>query len=67
MCKSCNRLGGLIAMFDLLGKEVATLVSQELGAGYYSVRWQANVASGTYVYRLQAGEFAETRRMILLL
>jgi len=55
-----------LKVFDILGKEVAILVSEELGAGYYSVRWQASVPSGIYFYRLQAGEFVETKRMVLL-
>ncbi|MBF8296333.1 MAG: Por secretion system C-terminal sorting protein, partial [Bacteroidetes bacterium] len=56
----------LLKVFDLLGREITTLVSQELGPGYFVVRWQANVPSGTYIYRLQAEEFVETRKMILL-
>jgi len=55
-----------LKVFNLLGKEVATLVSQELGPGYFSVRWQADVPSGTYIYRFQAGEFVQTKKMILL-
>jgi photosystem II stability/assembly factor-like uncharacterized protein len=59
---------GLVTLkvFDLLGREVASLISQELVAGYFSVRWQASVPSGTYVYRLQAGEYVESRKMIVL-
>jgi hypothetical protein len=57
-----------------LGKEVASLVSEELGAGNYVVRWQGDVPSGTYIYRLQAGDastgsahgFMESKRMVLL-
>jgi Zn-dependent metalloprotease len=55
-----------LKVFDILGKEVTILVSEELSAGYYSVRWQASVPSGIYFYRLQAGEFVETKRMVLL-
>jgi hypothetical protein len=55
-----------LKVLDALGKEVATLVTQEFGPGYYTVRWQANVSSGIYFYRLQAGEFMETKKMILL-
>lgn len=60
--------GGHVSLkvFDLLGKEIATLVSQELGPGYFAVRWQADVPSGTYIYRLQAEEFIESKKMILL-
>jgi hypothetical protein len=55
-----------LQVFDLLGREVATLVSQELGPGFFTVRWQAAVPSGTYIYRLQAGEVVETKKMTLL-
>jgi len=55
-----------LKVFDLLGKEVASLVSQELGPGNFTVRWEANVPSGTYIYRLHAGGFVETKKMTLL-
>lgn len=55
-----------LKVYNLLGKEVATLVSQELGPGYFLVRWRADVPSAAYFYRLQAGEFVETKKMILL-
>jgi hypothetical protein len=59
---------GLVSLkvFDLLGREVATLVSQELGAGYFTVKWQADVPSGMYVYRIQAGDFVQAKKMTLL-
>jgi hypothetical protein len=55
-----------LKVYDALGREVATLISQDLEPGDYSVRWQANVPSGVYFYRLQAGEFVETKKMIVL-
>ncbi|MBF8296994.1 MAG: uncharacterized protein HW389_3539, partial [Bacteroidetes bacterium] len=55
-----------LKVYDLLGREMAAIVSQELGPGYFMVRWLADVPSGMYIYRLQAGEFAETKKMILL-
>jgi hypothetical protein len=55
-----------LKVFDMLGKEVAALVSQELRAGYFTVRWEADVSSGKYLYRLRAGEFIDTRKKILL-
>jgi hypothetical protein len=55
-----------LKVFDVLGKEVATLVNQELGPGAFTARWEANVPSGIYIYRLQAGEFIDTKKMILL-
>jgi hypothetical protein len=55
-----------LRVFDLLGKEVACLVSEALGPGSYKARWQADVPSGTYIYRLQAGEYVGTRKMVLV-
>jgi hypothetical protein len=56
-----------LRIFDLLGREVAVLVSEELAAGSYSTRWDAvGFASGVYLYRLHAGEFVETRKLLLL-
>jgi photosystem II stability/assembly factor-like uncharacterized protein len=54
-------------VFDVLGKEVATLVNQELHPGTYSVSWDAsNTPSGIYYYQLQSGNYVETRRMTLV-
>ena len=55
-----------LKVFDLLGREVTTLLSQDLGAGHFAVKWQANVPSGIYFYRLQAGEYVETKKLIIL-
>jgi hypothetical protein len=56
-----------LKVFDVLGREVATLVDGIEEPGYKSVRWNANdVASGLYFYRLQAGSFIETKKMLLL-
>lgn len=51
---------------NVLGQEVAALVDEEKGTGNYQVLWNANVPSGIYFYRLQAGSFVETKKMILL-
>jgi aminopeptidase N len=54
-------------MYDILGKEVATLVNGEMNPGRYTVRWDAgNLPSGVYLYRLQAGKFAETKKLVLM-
>jgi len=54
-------------VFDALGMEVASLVSEELAAGSYSQRWNAeNIPSGVYFYRFQAGSFTKTKKLILL-
>jgi hypothetical protein len=56
-----------LKIFDLLGREVATIVSEEMSAGSYSRQWNAaNMTSGIYFYRLQAGSFTETKKLILL-
>jgi len=55
-----------IKVLDMLGREVATLSNEEKQAGSYTVQWNANgVASGVYFYRLQAGEFHETKKLVL--
>jgi hypothetical protein len=56
-----------LKIFDLLGKEVSTIVSQELPAGTYSRQWNAaKMSSGIYFYRLQTGSFTQTKRLVLL-
>ena len=56
-----------IEIFDILGRKVETVVSQEQPAGYYQVVWRAdNVSSGLYFYRIQEGDFTETKKMTLL-
>ena len=56
-----------LKVFDALGREVATLTSEEMSAGNHSMRWDASkVPSGIYLYRLQAGSFTETRKAVLL-
>jgi len=56
-----------LKVYDLLGKEIATLVNEWKDAGNYLASWNAsNVSSGTYYYRLNAGEFSETRKMVLM-
>lgn len=56
-----------LKIFDVLGREVATLVNEWKDAGRYSVEWNGeNSSSGVYIYRLQAGSFYETKKMILL-
>lgn len=56
-----------LKVYDLLGREVETLVSEEFRPGIYQVTWNAlNFSSGVYVYRLVAGEFVESKRMVLI-
>jgi len=56
-----------LIIYNLLGQEVTRLVDVNQKAGYYRVTWDAsNMTSGVYLYRLQAGEFVQTRKMVLL-
>jgi len=56
-----------LKIFDLLGREVATLVNEQKLAGIYTKKWNAaNVSSGIYFYRLQADKFTETKKLLLL-
>jgi hypothetical protein len=56
-----------LAVFDLLGREVALLVDEARAPGSYAVRFSGDgLSSGTYFYRLTAGENVRTRRMLLL-
>jgi flagellar hook assembly protein FlgD len=56
-----------LRVFNLLGEEVATLVSGNQDAGAHSVQWDATrQPSGVYFYRLQAGDFIETKKLVLL-
>ena len=56
-----------LKVFDLLGREVATLVNEEMTpGGYERVFDSARLTSGVYLYQLRAGNFAQTRKLILL-
>ena len=55
-----------LKIFNILGEEVTTLVSGRLSAGSYSYNWDTNnLASGVYLYRLQAGSYVWTKKMVL--
>ncbi len=57
-----------LKVFNLLGEEVITLVSERLTMGKYKYEWSppVDLASGIYLYRLRAGKYVETRKMILM-
>ena len=57
----------LLVVYDLLGREVATLVSESKIAGRYEVTFAPrNLASGVYLYRLQAGSFHDVKKLLLM-
>ncbi|KKU14784.1 MAG: hypothetical protein UX22_C0016G0001, partial [Candidatus Jorgensenbacteria bacterium GW2011_GWA2_45_9] len=56
-----------LVVYNVLGREVSTLVDDVKSVGNYSVRFDAaNLGTGTYVYRLSAGDQAFTKKMMLL-
>jgi hypothetical protein len=61
-----------IIIYDMLGREVKTLINQTQDAGFKSVIWDATndygkpVSAGVYLYQIQAGDFVQTRKMVLL-
>ena len=56
-----------LKIFDVMGRDVARIVSEEMPAGSYLKQWNASgLSSGMYFYRLQAGRYAETKRLVLL-
>jgi hypothetical protein len=63
-----NNANVTLKVYDILGTEVAELISNEQkSAGRYEVSFDASsLASGTYIYKLQAGDFVQTKKMILL-
>jgi hypothetical protein len=56
-----------LAIYNLAGEKVTTLVSETLAAGSYKYTWDARgLASGVYFYKLEAGLFTQTRKMLLV-
>jgi hypothetical protein len=56
-----------LSIFDVLGQKVATLIETKQQPGSYQVEWDASgFASGVYYYRIQAGEFQDVKKMILI-
>jgi len=57
----------VLKVYDVLGKEIETLVNEKLQPGTYSVEWNASqLPSGVYFYQLRTGDYIETKKMILL-
>jgi hypothetical protein len=61
-----------ITIYDMLGRQVKTLINQTQDAGYRSIIWDATndygklVSAGIYLYQIQAGEYMQTKKMVLL-
>ena len=57
----------VLKVYDVLGNEIVTLINEYKTAGMYSVQFTThNLASGIYFYKLQAGDFVQSKKMILL-
>lgn len=56
-----------LSVYDITGREVAVLLNNQLSSGNHITEWNAeNYASGTYFYKIQAGSFVQTKRMLLI-
>jgi hypothetical protein len=56
-----------IEIFDILGRRVETIIDQRQPAGYHHIIWNGDRRSvGIYLYKIQAGDYSQTRKMILL-
>lgn len=56
-----------IKIYDILGREIKTLVSEEKAAGNYNIQFDGSrLPSGVYFYRMQAGDFVQTKKLVLL-
>ena len=56
-----------LVVYDMLGKEISTLVDSDLGAGTHAFTFDGkNLSSGTYIYRIRSGEFVQERTMQLI-
>jgi hypothetical protein len=61
-----------ITIYDMMGRVVSNLVSSQQNAGYKSIQWNATndrnepVSSGLYIYTIQAGDYTQTKKMVLL-
>ena len=66
-----DKEGVSLRIYDVLGKEIAVLVNQQLKSGIYEIEWSAtggaeNIPSGVYFYSLITNEFTQTRKMVVL-
>jgi len=56
-----------LKVYDVNGKEVANLISEEMEPGYYSVNFDgSNIGSGVYFYRIESEGFVQTKKMLLI-
>jgi photosystem II stability/assembly factor-like uncharacterized protein len=56
----------LLKIYDVLGREVSTLIDKEQVPGNYKIQFSGQLSSGVYFYRLTAGDFSQTKKMLML-
>jgi flagellar hook assembly protein FlgD len=62
----------VLKIYDMLGREIRTLVNNEMNAGKYSISWKGEdnngnkVTSGIYIYKISAGNYSAARKMVVL-
>ena len=62
----------MLTIYDMLGREIAQLINSNQEAGFKSIQWDATdsfgrpVSAGIYVYQIHAGEYVQTRKLVLL-
>jgi len=64
-----SEAGGFVklAIYDAIARQVTVLVNEKLNPGTYEVEWDAsNYPSGVYFYKLEAGSFVQTKKMVLM-
>lgn len=62
-----ERSNVVIKIYDILGGEIVTLANEEMDAGWYQRSFNANgISSGVYLFRMEAGNYVNTKKMILL-
>ena len=56
-----------LKIYNMLGQEITTLVSDQLNSGTYNFTWDAsNFASGVYVYKIETDDFVQSKKLILI-
>jgi len=57
----------MLKVFDITGKEVATLVNEQMNAGFHSVAFDGSkLSSGIYFYKISAGSYSDVKKMTLI-
>ena len=60
-------LSTTLKIYDILGREVVTLVNERQEPGNYEVKFMAShLSSGVYIYRLKSGDFSQSKKMLFL-